>query len=40
MRDKGDYSMALSFVETEEQSYMIQQLNTLIPKFMERTGIK
>ncbi len=36
MRDKGDYNMALSFVETEEQSFIIEQLNALIPKFMER----
>ncbi|PFY09207.1 acyl-CoA dehydrogenase family protein [Bacillus toyonensis] len=28
--------MALSFVETEEQSFIIEQINKLIPKFMER----
>ncbi|CAM4127336.1 acyl-CoA dehydrogenase family protein [Bacillus paramycoides] len=28
--------MALSFVETEEQSLIIEQINKLIPKFMER----
>lgn len=28
--------MALSFVETEEQSFIIAQINKLIPKFMER----
>lgn len=33
---KGDYSMALSFVETEKQSFIIEQINKLIPKFMER----
>lgn len=34
---KGDYSMALSFVETEKQSFIIEQINKLIPKFMERS---
>ena len=28
--------MALSFVETEKQSFIIEQINKLIPKFMER----
>ncbi len=28
--------MALSFVETEKQFFIIEQLNKLIPKFMER----
>ncbi|EAO51787.1 Acyl-CoA dehydrogenase, short-chain specific [Bacillus thuringiensis serovar israelensis ATCC 35646] len=28
--------MALSFVETEEQSLIIEKINKLIPKFMER----